>query len=281
MTDVGESDKKRWRIDVKIRLFGRKEHVKARLIAWLFREKNGVSQEANKTGNGVETATAVDLPIATTDVAENSEAVPEENASIEMTENAGTEETEFCDADHTAEDLPVEDSLATDSRYDVNGFDCAGFTQQYYRKAVDSLLNRVCKAGKQMQEGNYEYAVFGAKTAVESAVRMLLCHNGLTTGRMEEDIDACKRYGLITDEMANRLHGVRLLGNFNGHSFYAPENLTHGQAYFAIMQALDLISEIETQLLWPEPLPELSAEWSREQVEIKNIMAEDSEEERQ
>jgi len=167
-------------------------------------------------------------------------------------------------------------SFTVDSRYDENGFDCAGFSQQYYRTAVDSLLNRVCKAGKQMQAGNYEYAVFGAKTAAESAAKILLCHNGYATGRMEEDIDDCRRYGLITDEMAGRLHGVRLLGNFNGHSFYAPENLTHGQAYFAIMQTLDFISELEIQLLWPEPLPELSAEWAREPVTLETVMSDNN-----
>lgn len=267
---------------MKNSLFRKKDgNMKTRLIAWLFKGKKEVSQRPEKPANVVEARSAVEPSDVTVNVKAGVEFVPEENAAVESSENDGTEETEFRDTDHSVEDLPVKDSLVTDSRYDENGFDCAGFTQQYYRKAVDSLLNRVCKAGKQMQEGNYEYAVFGAKTAAESAARMLLCHNGIPTGRMEEDIDACKRYGLITDEMASRLHGVRLLGNFNGHSIYAPENLTHGQAFFAIMQALDFISEIEIQLLWPEPLPVLSAEWAREPVEIENIMTEDNEEERQ
>ena len=262
---------------MKIGLFRKKDgDMKKRLIAWIFKGKNEVSQEPEKPANVVEARSAVE-PTVTVDVRADVRAVLEENATVEVAGNDGTEEMEFCAAGHTAEDLPVEDVLVTESRYDENGFDCAGFTKQYYRSAVDSLLNRVCKAGKQMQEGNYEYAVFGAKTAAESAARMLLCHNGIPTGRMEEDIDACKRYGLITDEMANRLHGVRVLGNFNGHSFYAPENLTHGQAYFAIMQALDFISEIEIQLLWPEPLPELSAAWAREPITLKSVMEEEKE----
>lgn len=206
------------------------------------------------------------------------EAVADAKAAAEVETDVEAEEDFKPEKTEEVED-GVGESSPVDSRYDVNGFDCAGFSQQYYRTAVDSLLNRVCKAGKQMQAGNYEYAVFGAKTAAESAAKMLLCHNGLTAGRMEEDIDDCRRYGLITDEMAGRLHGVRLLGNFNGHSFYAPENLTHGQAYFAIMQTLEFISVIEVQLLWPEPLPELSAEWERDPLDIEEVLAVDNEEE--
>ena len=262
---------------MKSRVFGKKNgSIKKRLIAWLFRGADEVAQKAEKPVNDVEENAAVEYSTVPVNIEADMEVVPDENETGEKLENDVTEEMEFCDADQLAEAPPV-----TDTRYNENGFDQAGFTQQYYRKAVDSLLNRVCKAGKQMQEGNYEYAVFGAKTAAESAVKMLLCHNGFATGRMEEDIDDCRRYGLITDEMAGRLHRVRLLGNFNGHSFYAPDNLTHSQAFFGIMQTLDFLSELEIQLLWPEPLPELSAEWAREPLEIEEVLTANSEEERQ
>lgn len=234
--------------------------VLAGILSRLFRKKDERIQEADQSAKPANEKP--DSEISTVAGHVDMESIVFEEAK-EVVEPDKTEEIE----DDVGEPFPV------DSRYDENGFDCAGFSQQYYRTAVDSLLNRVCKAGKQMQDGNYEYAVFGAKTAAESAAKMLLCHNGFATGRMEEDIDDCRRYGLITDEMAGRLHGVRLLGNFNGHSFYAPDNLTHGQAYFAIMQTLDFISELEIQLLWPEPLPELSSKWAREPVTLESVMS--------
>lgn len=239
--------------------------VAAGIISWLFRKRNEAIRETEQSAKPANEKSDSEISIVAEEV--DVESVISESESNRLDPN-NTEEIE---------DGGEKPSVA-DSRYDENGFDCAGFSQQYYSAAIDSLLNRVCKAGKQMQQGNYEYAVFGAKTATESAAKMLLCHNGLVTGRMEQDIDDCRRYGLITDEMAGRLHGVRLLGNFNGHSFYAPENLTHGQAYFAIMQALEFLSVIEVQLLWPEPLPELSTEWAREPLELDDVLGMDNNE---
>ena len=235
----------------------------AGVFSRLFRKKDERIQEADQSATPANEKPDSEISIVASHVGMESVVVEEVK---EVLEPDKTEENE----DDVGEPFQV------DSRYDENGFDCAGFSQQYYRTAVDSLLNRVCKAGKQMQDGNYEYAIFGAKTAAESAAKMLLCHNGFATGRMEEDIDDCRRYGLISDEMAGRLHGVRLLGNFNGHSFYATENLTHGQAYFAIMQTLDFISELEIQLLWPEPLPELSSKWTREPVTLESVMSDNN-----
>ena len=234
--------------------------IAERILSRLFRKKDETIWKTEQPAKPANEKSDLEISVIADEV--NVESVVAEAEATEPPEPHEAEEPE----------TGSEVSFAVDGRYDDSGFDCAGFSQQYYRTAVDSLLNRVCKAGKQMQDGNYEYAVFGAKTAAESAAKMLLCHNGFSTGRMEEDIDDCRRYGLITDEMAGRLHGVRLLGNFNGHSFYAPENLTHGQAYFAIMQTLDFISELEIQLLWPEPLPKLSAEWAREPVALESVM---------
>ena len=73
-----------------------------------------------------------------------------------------------------------------------------------------------------MQAGNYEYAVFDARYVTDSGLKMLLRHNGLGTGRLEENIDECRENGLISKDMAEHLHHVRRIGNFNEHSDFAP-----------------------------------------------------------
>ena len=218
--------------------------------------------------------TAAEEAVETAEMVETAEVVEtEESAELEETTESAQWVTE-------EEDSYYEEPLrAADNRYNALGLDCAGFSKAYYRVSINRLLDRACDAGRQMQDGNYRYAVFDSRAVAESAMKMLLRHNGLETGRMEEDIENCRLNGLITADMAGRLHGVRLLGNFNGHNMYAPDNLNHEKAFFSLMQALELISEIEIQLLWPEPLPELSAEWEKNPLTMENLMTEIKEEE--
>lgn len=203
----------------------------------------------------------------------NEAAVTSDSELIVMGDSSGVEEDEQA-ATCPQEAYDDATTSSADSRYNDFGLDCAGFSKKYYRVSISRLLDRACEAGREMQRGNYRYTVFDSKSVAESALKMLLRHNGLETGRMEEDIETCKLNGLITEQMASGIHGVRLLGNFNGHNIYAPENLTHEQAFFSIMQTLELLSEIEKQLLWPEPLPELSAAWARSPVFYEDVAEE-------
>ena len=159
-----------------------------------------------------------------------------------------------------------------DSRYDEMGLDQAGFSRKFYQTVLDRSIDRICDAGRQMKAGNYQYAVFDSRSVAESAVKFLLRHNGFETDRFEDDIELCRSHSLITNSMADKLHGVRLLGNFNGHCMYAPSNLTHEKAFFSIMQTLELLSEMEIQLIWPEPLPELASEWRENPVTIDAVL---------
>ena len=128
----------------------------AGVFSRLFRKKDERIQEADQSATPANEKPDSEISIVASHVGMESVVVEEVK---EVLEPDKTEENE----DDVGEPFQV------DSRYDENGFDCAGFSQQYYRTAVDSLLNRVCKAGKQMQDGNYEYAIFGAKTAAELA----------------------------------------------------------------------------------------------------------------
>ena len=258
---------------LKFSIFGKKDdEMKSRVIAWLFREKKKEAQKADKTGNDDETEAAADHSIATTDVTENIEAVADENGTEEKLDNVVFGEMELYNAVPTTEEPTV-----ADSRYNEQGLDCAGFSREYYQKRITVLLDRTCRAGRQMQDGNYEYSMFDLRYSLGTGLKMLLRHKGLETGTLEENIERCRMNCLITDKMAGGLHGVRKIGNCNEHSEYAQDNLTFNKVYFSIMETLEFLSVVEIWLLWPEPLPEMSAAWAREPITLESVIKEEKE----
>jgi len=189
---------------------------------------------------------------------EPNEKEPEANMAFSATENTDSSisippqsDDIPADPEETVEERAAESACekTIGSLYNARGFDRAGFTRNYYRVTRDGLLNQTCEAAKEMQAGDYKHACSDACGISESGLQMILVHHGYKIGRMEDNIEACRQNGLITDDLANRLHGVRKLGNFSKHNMYSAANLTHQQAWFAVMQTLDFLSFMEIQLL--------------------------------
>lgn len=235
------------------RIFGR--------ITDLFNSVQESAQESKIEPNGEKPA--VNTASSPTENVDSSVSVQPQACEIH-TDYEGTAEERANESDCE----PTRDSL-----YNAQGFDCAGFTRNYYRVTRDGLLNQTCEAAKEMQAGDYKHACIDACGITESGLQMILVHCGYKTGRMEENIEACRQHGLITDDFASRLHGVRKLGNFGKHNIYSAANLTHQQAWFAVMQTLDFLSDMEIQLLWPDPLPELTAEWAKAPQNLEGIIS--------
>lgn len=203
----------------------------------------------------------------------NTESSPTNKADSSIPDPLQADETPT-DHEEIPKDRADENDLETtkESLYNEQGFDCAGFTRNYYKAQRDSLLNLTCAAAKDMQSGNYRHACLDACCAADSGLELILVHHGIETGPMENNIEFGRQSGLISDAMADRLHGVRKLGNFGRHNIYAAANLTHKQAWFAVMQTLDFLTVVEIQLLWPEPLPDLVAEWSKEPLSPEDVI---------
>lgn len=242
-------------------------NVVAEVLSRLFKGKEEDPQKQTDSIDAVEVKAAVQPSDAAAEVIAEQEVVPDEDETEERLENDAVGETESND----------DEPPGADSRYNEQGLDCAGYSRDYYESARNGLLNQICEAAKVMQAGHCRYACSDARSVADNGLKMLLRHNGLETAEMKSNIEVCRLNGLITDEMADSLHGVRKLGNFSGHDMYAVTNLTHEQAWFALMQTLELMIEVEKQLLWPEPLPELAAEWEREPVTLEEVMTENKE----
>lgn len=137
--------------------------------------------------------------------------------------------------------------------YDAEGTDRAGNCREYYSEYITRLRERLGDARTQLQGGNFRYALYDTRVAMEEALRLIVQHKQgdvLNDDRLLTCLKICERQGLIPDtEFLNRLHDVRRICNSNGHELTAEENMSFNKVYFVIMQTRDLLDYVEEQLL--------------------------------
>lgn len=86
---------------------------------------------------------------------------------------------------------------------------------------------------------------------IEESLRLLIGHTlGFDTygDGFLAYLQICQNYNLIDDEVIDKLHGVRKIGNLNAHTFEYDEEVSHDKVHFVVMQALDLINILEEKL---------------------------------
>ena len=138
-------------------------------------------------------------------------------------------------------------------KYNINGIDRAGHGRQYYAEHIAQLRERLDEAYKQLQSGEFRYAIYDARIVMEQALRMIVQHTegtDDTDDRMLVNLKICERKHLVSDnEFLDRLHGVRRICNANGHELDAEDTMTHNKVHFVVMQIRDLLDSAENTLV--------------------------------
>ena len=137
--------------------------------------------------------------------------------------------------------------------YSATGFDRAGRTPRQYVDLLGRLYIRLHDAKRQLDLGEYRYAVNDARLVMEEALRLVVEHAGgvdSTGDCLLENLKICEDRSLLAVEevFIDRLHGVRHICNEVTHELEASERLTHQKSYFVVMQTHDLLKSAEETL---------------------------------
>ena len=137
--------------------------------------------------------------------------------------------------------------------YSEAGFDRAGRNSGNYVDYLGRLYLRLRDAQRQMEIGEFRYAINDARLVMEEALRLVVEHaSGMDNigDSLLENLKICENKGLLAVEpiFMDRLHGVRHICNEVTHELSASDRLTHQKTYFVIMQTRDLLKTAETTL---------------------------------
>lgn len=132
------------------------------------------------------------------------------------------------------------------NKYNAQGIDRAGKDEHYYISYFWKLYNLKEEAFKQMQAGEYAYALLDARLILEQSISLVICHalGPETLGdTLVQNLKICEANQLLGEdpEFMNRLHGVRKICNPNLHTLDSADHVTINQVYFAVAQVRDLI----------------------------------------
>lgn len=139
------------------------------------------------------------------------------------------------------------------NRYNGLGIDRSGCCRQFYSAYIKQLQDRLSQAFRQMQYGEYRYALYDARVIMEEALKLIVQHEGGQAelgDRLIANLKTCECKQLLENEFINKLHGVRKICNANGHEFGSDEHLSHNKIYFVIMQVRDLLNNTEKALVY-------------------------------
>lgn len=138
-------------------------------------------------------------------------------------------------------------------RYSAAGFDRAGRSATQYINLLGKLNIRLNDAQRQLDIGEFRYAVNDARLVMEEVLRLVVEHNEGAENAGDcllENLKICEHKNLLLVEnvFIDRLHGVRHICNEVTHELDASERLTHQKTYFVIMQTRDLLRSAEKTL---------------------------------
>lgn len=137
--------------------------------------------------------------------------------------------------------------------YSAAGFDRAGRTEHQYVDLMGRLHVRLNDAQRQLDIGEYRYAINDARLVMEEAIRLIVEHaSGMDYSGdcLLENLKICENKSLLQVDpiFIDRLHGVRHICNEVSHELDASERLTHQKTYFVIMQTRDLLESAKKVL---------------------------------
>lgn len=137
--------------------------------------------------------------------------------------------------------------------YSTTGFDRAGRTPMQYVDLLGRLYICLHDAKRQLDLGEYRYAVNDARLVMEEALRLVVEHAGGIDSKGDcllENLKICENRTLlpVEDVFIDRLHGVRHICNEVAHELEASEHLTHQKTFFVVMQTHDLLKSAEKTL---------------------------------
>lgn len=137
--------------------------------------------------------------------------------------------------------------------YSEAGFDRAGRNIQQYVNLLGRLYIRLHDAQRQLDLGEFRYAVSDARLVMEEALRLIVEHAGGSESSGDcllENLKICENKSLLPVEAVfiDRLHGVRHICNEVTHELDASDRLTHQKTFFVIMQIRNLLKSAEKTL---------------------------------
>jgi len=140
------------------------------------------------------------------------------------------------------------------NRYNNAGFDRAGHTAPFYVDYLGKLYLRLNDAKRQLDAGEYRYAIYDARLVLEEALRLVVEHSvGIENSgdKLLENLKICENKQLLDvgSDFIDRLHGVRGICNATTHEIDASERLSHEKTYFVIMQTRDFLKSAEAVLV--------------------------------
>lgn len=130
-------------------------------------------------------------------------------------------------------------------RYSELGIDRAGFSRQFYSEHIEQLQKHLSKAFRQMQSGEYRYALYDARVIMEESIKLIVQHEDGQEemgDRLIENLKICEQKQLLDNEFIDKLHNARKICNLNGHEFGFDEHLSYKTTYFVIMQVKELLA---------------------------------------
>ena len=136
--------------------------------------------------------------------------------------------------------------------YNCSGLDRAGCTRTDYTSHIEQFRERLDVAVQKMNRKEYTSAINYSRVVMEKTLKLIVQHFHGESGvgyKIIHNLKICEKDKIFDDDFLSRLHGVRGLGNFNGHEFEAPDQLTHSKTYFVIMQVTELLDEAEKILV--------------------------------
>lgn len=109
------------------------------------------------------------------------------------------------------------------NRYNNAGFDRAGHTAPFYVEFLGKLYLRLNDAKRQLDAGEYRYAIYDARLVLEEALRLVVEHAVGIEGsgdKLLENLKICENKKLlnVSNEFIDRLHGVRGICNATSYS---------------------------------------------------------------
>ena len=139
-------------------------------------------------------------------------------------------------------------------KYNNSGIDRSGHDRNYYSNQIGHLRDRLDDAYKQLQSGEYRYAVYDSRVVMEEALRLIVEHSegeDELGDKMLVNLKICEHKHLLGNDsdFIDRLHEVRHICNANGHELDAEDSMTHNKVHFIIMQIRDLLDSAESTLV--------------------------------
>lgn len=139
-------------------------------------------------------------------------------------------------------------------KYNDSGTDRAGHNRNYYSEQIKHLRNRLDEGYKQLQSGEYRYAVYDSRVVMEEALRLIVEHSegeDMLGDKMFVNLKICEHKHLLGNDsdFIDRLHRVRHICNANEHKLNAEDSMTHNKVHFVIMQIRDLLDSAEDALV--------------------------------